>query len=114
MAESLRIETVGQAGPAGDDVRGDTWVRLAPADSGLKIEIQSKVADLYGDRIRHDAEATLAAQGVRDARVELRDRGALGFVIRARVEAAAVRAGAPPLRGQAGNSQVASQSAKKS
>jgi citrate lyase subunit beta/citryl-CoA lyase len=51
------------------------------------------VETYYGELIRRQAEEVLEALGVRHARVEIHDEGALPFVIAARIEAAARRAG---------------------
>ncbi|UCC75149.1 MAG: citrate lyase ACP [Gemmatimonadota bacterium] len=85
----------GAAGPTGDDVRSDLRVEIELADKGgVRIELESKVASLYGDSIRDTAQAVLAALGVEHARVAIDDKGGLPFTIAARVEAAARRAGA--------------------
>lgn len=83
------------AGQAGnDETRSDCFVRITPANGGgLDLQIESKVQLYYGDAIRKQATATLDATGVRDARVEVRDQGALPFAIEARLEAAARLAG---------------------
>jgi len=84
----------GEAGRSGEDVRSDLHVAIEPRGSGgLRLEIESRVAPYYGDSIRDQIGATLGKLGVEHARVEVDDRGALPFVIQARVEAAAVRAG---------------------
>ncbi len=84
----------GTAGHCGPEVRSDLRVRLEPKDrGGLDIEIESRVKTYYGDSIRTQAEEVLEALGVRHARVEIDDEGALPFVIAARIEAAARRAG---------------------
>ena len=82
------------AGHCGLEVRSDLQVRLEPrARGGLEIQIASRVDVYYGDLIRRQAEEVLEALGVRHAMVEIRDEGALPFVIAARIEAAARRAG---------------------
>lgn len=84
----------GIAGHCGPEIRSDLQVRLEPRDrGGLAIEIESRVEVYYGDSIRRQAEEVLEALGVRHARVEIHDEGALPFVIAARIEAAARRAG---------------------
>jgi citrate lyase subunit beta/citryl-CoA lyase len=55
--------------------------------------MQSRVAPYYGDSIAAQARQVLEVLGIRHARVELRDEGALPFVISARIETAARRAG---------------------
>lgn len=83
---------VGEAGRAGEDVRSDLHVVVEPAD-GLEVAVASKVEALYGDAIRATVRATLDRLGVSGARVTVDDKGALDWVIAARVEAAARAAG---------------------
>lgn len=91
VATEIRIGEVGHSGP---EIRSDLYVRIEPRDSGgLQIELESRVNAYYGDSIRKQAEEVLEALGVRDARVLIRDEGALPFVIAARIEAAVRRAG---------------------
>ena len=92
---TLGIETrAAEVGHCGDDVRSDLHVRIEPRDrGGIEIELESRVKPYYGDAIRRQAEEVLEALGVRHAQVSIRDEGALPFVIAARIEAAARRAG---------------------
>lgn len=84
----------GVAGRQGDDVRSDLWVAIEPrAAGGLALELESKVAPYYGEALGAQIEALLGRLGATRARVEVKDYGALPFVISARVEAAARRAG---------------------
>ena len=88
------VISVGVAGHCGPEIRSDLQVRLEPKDrGGLQIEIRSRVETYYGDLIRRQAEEVLEALGIRHARAEIHDEGALPFVIAARIEAAARRAG---------------------
>ena len=83
-----------EAGRSGGDVRSDLRVTLeARTTGGIDIELHSRVALYYGDSIRQQVLDTLTALGIRDARITLTDEGALPFVIAARLEAAAKRAG---------------------
>ena len=85
---------MGEAGHCGRDVRSDLHVAIESRDSGgLEITMQSRVAPYYGDSIAAQARQVLEVLGIRHARVELRDEGALPFVISARIETAARRAG---------------------
>ena len=87
----------GEAGRAGDDVRGDLHVAVELADvGGLDVQLTSRVKSLYGASIEQTARATLAGLEVEHARIRIDDKGAVPFVIAARVEAAALRAGAAP------------------
>jgi citrate lyase subunit beta/citryl-CoA lyase len=83
-----------EAGRRGADVRSDLWVALEPAESGgIQLQLTSRVASMYGDAIRDTTTRTLDALDVQHARVTIEDQGAVPFVIEARVEAAARRAG---------------------
>jgi len=84
----------GEAGHSGPDIRSDLRVQIEPRErGGIEIEIESRVKTYYGEAIRRQAEEVLESLGVRHARVEIHDEGALPFVISARIEAAARRAG---------------------
>ncbi len=87
---------IGQAGRPGDEVRSDLHASVELTDTGgLEIDVKSRVATLYGNSIERTAAAVLTALGVEHARIRIDDKGAVPFVIAARVEAAALRAGAP-------------------
>jgi citrate lyase subunit beta/citryl-CoA lyase len=93
----------GAAGRRGEDVRSDTYVAVEIRSSGgLQIDLTSKVAAFYGRSIEDTATAVLSELKVKHAAVEIDDKGALPFVVSARIEAAARRAGcsgaAPPDR----------------
>jgi citrate lyase subunit beta/citryl-CoA lyase len=84
----------GEAGRKGDDVRSDLFVAVEErGGGGIEIDLKSRVEAYYGDSIRTQVEGTLRALGVGHARIEVDDKGALPFVVEARVEAAARRAG---------------------
>jgi citrate lyase subunit beta / citryl-CoA lyase len=86
--------TASEAGRGGPDVRSDCRVVFEPrAAGGIDIELQSKVAAYYGDSILTQARQVLADLGIEHARLVIEDMGALPFVISARIEAAARRAG---------------------
>ena len=91
VATSMRT---GEGAHCGVEIRSDLRVRIDPRErGGIQIEIESRVQTCYGESIRRQAEEVLEALGVRHARVEIHDEGALPFVIAARIEAAARRAG---------------------
>jgi citrate lyase subunit beta / citryl-CoA lyase len=84
----------GEAGHCGADIRSDLRVQIEPRErGGIQIEIESRVQAYYGESIRRQAEEVLEALGVQHARVDIHDEGALPFVIAARIEAGARRAG---------------------
>ncbi|MBU1072626.1 citrate lyase ACP, partial [bacterium] len=83
----------GEAGSRGPQVRSDCWIAIELRDEGgLEIALQSKVAGLYGDRIRTRLAEGCTALGIAHAAVAIEDQGALPFVIDARLECAARRA----------------------
>lgn len=85
------------AGRRGEEVRSDSWVSIELAeDGGISIELDSRVEPYYGDSIRDQVRAELKDMGVDNAAVQIEDTGALPFVISARLEAAARRAGIEP------------------
>ena len=89
----------GEAGHWGKEVRSDVHVVFEARDSGeIEILIESRVAPYYGSAILQQAQEVLDELGVKHARVVIHDEGALPFVIAARVEAAAGRAGVAPGR----------------
>ncbi len=84
----------GEAGRFGDDVRSDLRVVFEPRGSGgIEIELHSRVAVLYGRAIEIQAREVLAALGISNGRLAIQDRGALPYVISARIEAAVRRVG---------------------
>ncbi|MGA9506699.1 MAG: aldolase/citrate lyase family protein, partial [Terriglobales bacterium] len=83
-----------EAGHWGKDVRSDVHVAFEARDAGgVEISLESRVAAYYGSAILEQTRAVLAELGVQHARVAIHDEGALPFVISARIEAAAKRAG---------------------
>ncbi len=84
----------GEAGHSGPDIRSDLHVRVELREAGgINVELESRVKPYYGESIRRQSEEVLEALGVRHACVQIRDEGALPFVIAARIEAAVRRAG---------------------
>ncbi len=84
----------GEAGKKGPRVRSDCWIGIQLADTGgVSIDLKSKVAGMFGDRITALLEEGCRALGVQNARVMLEDQGALPFTLAARLETAIRRAG---------------------
>jgi citrate lyase subunit beta / citryl-CoA lyase len=83
-----------EAGHWGQEVRSDLHVVFEARDSGgIEISLESRVAPYYGSAILEQTREVLDELGVKHARVAIHDEGALPFVIAARIEAAARRAG---------------------
>lgn len=82
---------------AGTLESSDVQITLRPnPGQGIQIELQSDVKVLFGQAIEETVRAVLAEFGVQDALVDVNDKGALDFVIRARMECAVCRAAQVP------------------
>jgi citrate lyase subunit beta/citryl-CoA lyase len=92
--QETKAARAGEVGHWGKDVRSDLHVAIEPRDrGGFDITLESRVAPYYGNSIQAQAREVLDALGVKHARVAIHDEGALPFVISARIETAAKRAG---------------------
>lgn len=76
---------------AGSPEKGDVQVTIEPGQGGIELKISSSVIHQFGRQIRQVVLETLERLEVRDARVTLEDRGALDFVLKARLECAVYR-----------------------
>ena len=84
----------GEAGRREKGVRSDCWVSIEIKGSGgINVKVKSKVDSMYGESIRDMCQNELAAFKIKHAKVEIEDFGAVPFVMMARIEAAAKRAG---------------------
>jgi citrate lyase subunit beta / citryl-CoA lyase len=89
----MKTLSYGAAGRKDAASRSDCFCEVTVTETGgIAIELASKVEALYGDSIRRLAADVLRQIGIRHARVAIEDRGAVPFVIAARIEAAAAHA----------------------
>ncbi len=58
----------------------------------MQIELESSVAELYDDMIEKLVRDTLKEMDITGVSVHIQDKGALDFVIKARLQAAVFRA----------------------
>ncbi|NBI68500.1 citrate lyase acyl carrier protein [Pseudoflavonifractor sp. 60] len=71
----------------------DVQITLRPnPGQGIQINLQSDVKAMFGDAIEATVRNVLAEFDVKDALVDVNDKGALDFAIRARMECAVCRA----------------------
>lgn len=77
---------------AGTMESNDIYVLLQPSEEGNVIEIESIVMKQFGKQIEKVIDETLISLGVENAHVVAKDRGALDYTIRARIETAVKRA----------------------
>jgi citrate lyase subunit beta/citryl-CoA lyase len=83
-----------EAGHWGKEIRSDLHVAIEPRDSGgLEVGLESRVAPYYGEAILAQMRQVLETLGVKNAKVAIHDEGALPYIIAARIETAARRAG---------------------
>ncbi len=83
-----------EAGRRDKGVKSEGWIALEITDSGgFELKLTSKVDSMYGESIRQLCATELQAFGVPNAKVEIEDFGAVPFVLMARIETAAKRAG---------------------
>ena len=75
---------------AGTMESSDAYVEIEPAE-GLQIQLESVVAQQFGEAIKTVVKDVLAEQGVENAKIRVVDRGALECVLRARIETTIVR-----------------------
>ena len=82
-----------QAAMVGTLESSDIQISIFPnPGNGLEIQLQSVVKAQYGDAIIATMTEVLNAFDITDALVDAADRGALDWVIRARMQAACCRA----------------------
>lgn len=78
---------------AGTLESSDVQITLRPnPGQGIQINLQSDVKAMFGDAIEATVRAVLEEFDVKDALVDVNDKGALDFAIRARMECAVCRA----------------------
>lgn len=78
---------------AGTLESSDVQITLRPnPGQGIQIDLKSDVKAMFGDAIEATIRSVLAEFDVKDAFVDVNDKGALDFAIRARMECAVCRA----------------------
>ena len=87
-----------KAAQAGTLESSDMLVNIAPAESGAGITLQlaSPTMQQYGEHIRGVILGVLKDCKVTDATVDANDKGAVDFVIEARIKTAILRATEAP------------------
>ena len=82
------MTSISTAGNKGDRVRSDCFVILEVTDKGgIDVQLNSTVQSLYGESIVELCIDELKFFGIGNARLKIEDRGALEFVLTARIEA---------------------------
>ena len=88
------MTTLRKAAQAGTLESSDMLVNIAPAPAGAGITVQlaSPTMQQYGGHIKNVINGVLKECGVTDAVIDANDKGAVDFVIAARVKTAVLRA----------------------
>lgn len=84
MGKQIEIKKMATAGTVESN---DILIMMSPGEGELDIELESVVEKQYGDQIIKTIEETLKEEGVNDAKVMAKDKGALDFTIKARIKA---------------------------
>lgn len=78
---------------AGTLESSDAFVQVALLDEeAIEVVLESSVEEIYGDDIIELIHTTVEEMGVSRVSIHMQDKGALDFVIKARVQAAILRA----------------------
>lgn len=77
---------------AGTLESSDAQVTVVPATGGRTLQVESSVMEQYGPQIKQVINETLDKLEVENAKVVVRDRGALDCTLKARVQTAVLRA----------------------
>ena len=94
MSSTKQSNPSGAAGRRGPEVRSDLWAAIEGTDAErIELSLSSRVAAYFEDAIRSQVMEILGVLGIGGAVVTIEDAGALPYVIGARLEAAARRAG---------------------
>lgn len=80
---------------AGTEDKNDVLVELIPlnAGDGIEINVISPVKKQFGRHIEESVSEVLNRRGVKDVKITVRDKKALDFALKARLETAIDRAG---------------------
>ncbi len=71
----------------------DAYVEVAPGNGEIDISVESVVEKQFGEQIAASVREVVEERGIGSVLVRIKDRGALDCTIRARTEAALMRAG---------------------
>ena len=82
--ESTKIIKMAKAGSVESN---DILIMISPGEGKLELEVESVVYKQFGESIKEVILNTLHDEGVTDAKVIAKDKGALDFTIKARVKA---------------------------
>lgn len=83
------MKKVSTAGNQGDRIRSDCFVEVELKEKGgISLDLKSKVNAIFGNSIRNQVDEMAEFYGLENANISILDKGALPFVLYARMEAA--------------------------
>ena len=78
---------------AGTLESSDAFIEIEPIEEDeIRIELQSSVEEMYGDDIRELIQRVVKELDINHVSIKVQDKGALDYVIKARLQAAILRA----------------------
>ena len=81
--ESRKIIKMAKAGSVESN---DILVMISPGEGSLDVEVESVVYKQFGESIKEIILNTLSEEGINDAKIIAKDKGALDFTIKSRVK----------------------------
>ena len=81
-----KLEIVKMA-TAGSVESNDILIMISKGEGNIDIELESVVGKQFGDSIKKVIYNTLVEEGIDDAKIIAKDKGALDFTIKSRVKA---------------------------
>lgn len=84
MVTKVEIKKMATAGSVESN---DILIMISKGEGNIDIELESVVEKQFGEDIKKVIHDTLVEEGVSDAKIIAKDKGALDFTIRARVKA---------------------------
>ena len=77
---------------AGTLESSDAYIHVSPIkEDEIKIILESSVEEIYGDAIEDLVRTTIKEMSISHILIKVQDKGALDFVIKARLQAAVLR-----------------------
>lgn len=84
MVTKVEIQRMATAGSVESN---DILIMISKGEGNIDIELESVVEKQFGDDIKKVIHDTLIEEGITDAKIIAKDKGALDFTIKARVRA---------------------------
>ncbi len=84
MVTKVEIQRMATAGSVESN---DILIMISKGEGNIDIELESVVEKQFGDDIKKVIHDTLIEEGISDAKIIAKDKGALDFTIKARVRA---------------------------